>query len=97
MGAVMLPMPKPRFPYLERFATRHGKLIWYFRVGKGPRTRLPDEYGSPAFLAAYSAALAGQNVPEAQDSRTLGWLIHQFYNQGPFPQQSRRGLGSYAP
>ena len=69
---------KKRPPYLETFTSRHGKRMWFFRVGKGPRTRLPDEYGSPAFNAAYRAALAAQAVKEAPVARTLGWLIDQY-------------------
>jgi hypothetical protein len=53
-----------RLPYLNHERTRHGKLIWVVRIGKGPRTRLRDDYGSPEFLAAYHAAgLPGVTTP----------------------------------
>ncbi len=34
-------------------------MIWYFRRGRSVRVRLPDDYGSPAFMDAYEAALRG--------------------------------------
>jgi integrase len=50
------------------------------RVGKGPRTRILGDYGSPEFLAAYKAAVAGTPVSgEAKfNARTLGWLIERY-------------------
>lgn len=72
-------MPRPRAPHLEKLKTRHGKTIWYFRVGKGPRTPLPADYGSPAFQKAYSDAL--HRYAEGLDTsapRTLGWLIDEY-------------------
>jgi integrase len=72
-------MPKKRPPYIETFVSRHGKRMWFFRVGKGPRVRLPDEYGSEAFQVAYrSALLASQATSGTQATRTLGWLIKQY-------------------
>lgn len=74
----MAPMPKNRKAYIETFKSRHGTRMWYFRVGKGPRTRLPDEYGSPAFDEAYRQALAKHVSGEAKTGRTLAWLIDQY-------------------
>lgn len=72
-------MPKNRPPHLEHFRSRHGRMMWFFRVGKGPRIRLPDDYGSPAFSAAYDAALiAYRSRPVPPGANTLGWLITQF-------------------
>lgn len=63
-------MPRAALPHLQREKTRHGKLVWYFRVEKGPRLRLPGLYGSSEFLAAYHAALNGRGpqtrAPAAQ-------------------------------
>lgn len=55
----MTPMPRKLPIHLHREINRHGKPVWYFREGKGPRIRIPGEYGSPQFTAAYEAALAG--------------------------------------
>lgn len=50
-------MPKKLPQYAYREFNRHGKPVWYFRRGKGPRTRLPD-YGTPEFQPEYDALLA---------------------------------------
>lgn len=69
-------MPKPRLPYLNHEKTRFGVMFWYVRVGKGPRVRLRDPYGSPAFLAAYRDAIAGKAVsePRKPGAGSLLWL-----------------------
>lgn len=78
----MVGMPRPRPPHLHREANRHGNMVWYVRVGKGPRTRIKAEYGTPAFQAAYRAALAGERpLPASTASQgTLTWLI-ELYRQ----------------
>lgn len=44
------PMPK-RYPHVLTEITRHGRKVFYFRRGKGPRIRLPspgtDSYARP--------------------------------------------------
>ena len=72
-------MPK-RLPYILRETTRHGKTVWYFRMKDGPRTRLPDEYGSDEFIAAYRAAFAGEKPAgkTKDDPRSLAWLLSQY-------------------
>ena len=75
----MARMPKQRRQYLETFKSRHGKRMWFFRpVRKGPRIRLPDEYGSPAFDKAYKEALAKHVSGELKSGKTIAWLIDQF-------------------
>ena len=73
-------MPKPRYPHVQRETTRHGRHVWYFRRGNGPRTRLPDEYGSDEFLAAYNLALAGSRPSVAASGKpgTLSALISRY-------------------
>jgi integrase len=71
-------MSKPRPPYLLPQTTRHGKIVWYFRIFPGPRIRIKGEYGSPPFMEAYHAAYAGTPRRDAvkESSRgTLRWLI----------------------
>jgi hypothetical protein len=51
-------MPRPRPPHLHRETTRHRKSVWYVRIGKGKRVRIPGEYGSPEFMAAYDDAIS---------------------------------------
>lgn len=71
-------MPKKRLPYTETFLTRHGKRVWYFRVGHGKRVTLKGDYGTPEFMEAYRDALAKHSSGEAKTGRTLGWLIDQY-------------------
>ena len=56
-------MPRPRPPHLHRETTRHGKAVWYVRIGKGQRIRIPGEYGSAEFMAAYDEAISGRPGP----------------------------------
>jgi hypothetical protein len=56
-------MPRPRPPHLHRETTRHGKAVWYVRIGKGNRVRIPGEYGSSEFMAAYDEAISGRRGP----------------------------------
>jgi integrase len=74
-------MPRPRPPHLQRHVTRHGKTVWYVRVGKGPRTRIPGGYGSEPFMAAYHAAIAGEPLPGGREKTakgTLAWLVDRY-------------------
>ena len=69
-------MPRPRPPHLHRETSRHGKTVWYVRMGKGPRIRINSPYGSPEFDDAYQSALLDQRPqPAGKPARgTLGWL-----------------------
>lgn len=73
----MAAMPRPRPPHLQRQTTRHGKLIWYVRIGRGPKIRIRGEYGSAEFNAAYHAAVSGDKpvAPGSPAKDTLAWLI----------------------
>jgi integrase len=73
-------MPKPRLPYVHRETTRHGKVVWYFRRGDGPRIRIRGDYGSSEFAAAYALA-AASNIPEnttTNRSGTVAWLVGRY-------------------
>ena len=51
-------MPRPRPPHLHREVTRHGKTVWYVRVGRGKRgSGSKAEFGTPDFDAEYRAAI----------------------------------------
>ena len=74
-------MPLPRPPHLLRQVTRHGRAVWYVRLGKGPRTRLRGDYGTQAFWDAYHAAVRGELAPELTDrpkAQSLAWLIARY-------------------
>jgi integrase len=75
-------MPPHRPPHLHREKTRHGKLVWYVRVGgssRGPRLRLHAEYGTAEFWEEYQAALASK-LPklEPPHTGTLAWLLERY-------------------
>jgi integrase len=73
-------MPRPRPPYLHRQTTRHGKVAWYVRIGKGSRIRLMGEYGTPEFMAAYHSAVSGKPATNTRKAATgsLAWLIARY-------------------
>ena len=74
-------MPRPRMPYLNHERTRHGRMIWVVRVGKGPRTRMRAPYGSPEFMREYHAAIEspaaarGAREPD-EDTFARLWLLY---------------------
>ncbi len=83
----MDPMPRKLHAHVYREKTRHGRTVWYFRRGKGPRTRLPGEYDSPEFMAAYHAALAGTAVKQVRATakpNTLRWLVDRYRESSDF-------------
>jgi hypothetical protein len=73
-------MPRPRPPHPHPEATRHGKAVWYVRVGKGPRTRIRAAFGTAEFAAEYQAALSGAPAPKKGPPAvgTLRWLITRY-------------------
>lgn len=73
-------MPRPRPPYLHRETSRHGSAVWYVRKGDGPRIRIRGTFGTPEFMAAYTAAVSGGTPAPARKAAagTLGWLIERY-------------------
>lgn len=75
-------MPRPRPPGLQREKTRHGKFVWYVRVGKGARIRINEEYGTEAFEEAYRAAIGGEAPAKRGKTKarvgTLQWLYDRY-------------------
>jgi integrase len=75
-------MPRPRPPHLQRERNRHGRMIWYVRIGRGPRIRLRGVYGTPEFDAEYQAALTSTRPEPRSDKKvaagTLAWLIARY-------------------
>jgi len=72
-------MPKklPQFVYRE--TSRHGKAVYYFRRGKGARTRLPD-IAAPDFDEKYHEALVANAPPKkaVAGAGSLKWLIDRY-------------------
>src|SRR5262245_5784530 len=73
-------MPRPRPPYLQRHVTQHGRVVWYVRIVRGPRTRIRAPFGTPEFDAEYQAALSGNPRPAKVGAAagTLAWLIERY-------------------
>jgi integrase len=79
----MSDMPHPRMPHLHREVTRHGRVVWYARVGgssRGPRVRLKAEFGTAEFWAEYESALASAPPRKRAPTHegTLAWLIERY-------------------
>lgn len=77
-------MPRPRPPHLHHEPTRHGKYVWYVRIGKGPRTRIKAAYGTPEFTAEYDAAIAGKPLTgtSGASKASLQWLWDSYRETG---------------
>jgi hypothetical protein len=82
-------MPRPRPPHLQRQVTRHGKVAWYVRIGRGTKVRVRAEFGTPEFDAEYQAALAGTQRPQKGDPQagTLAWLIARYRETGAWSNE----------
>lgn len=50
------------YPNVEKAKTRHGRTVYYYRRGKGPRTRLPNPHvvSPDVFREAYEIASTGK-------------------------------------
>lgn len=58
--------------YVRMETTRHGRPVYYYRSGKGPRIRLPDpNVDAVAFNQAYLAASKGVALPVAPKLKAL--------------------------
>lgn len=71
-------MPRPLPLHVVKETTRHGRIVFYFRIGKGDRIRLPGTPGSKEFKVAYQAALIGQKIEHVRQTelaRSLRWLV----------------------
>lgn len=79
----MSDMPRKLPLYVVKETSRHGKVKFFYRIGKGERIRLPDDVTSEEFKKAYSAAAAGYVIvkPRTSDNvpiNSLRWLIDRY-------------------
>jgi len=86
-------MPRPRPPHLQRQITRHGKTVWYVRLGRGPRIRIRSEFATSEFRAEYQAAIAGgparhTSTPANNITGSLAWLIERYRETGEWTRLS---------
>jgi integrase len=71
-------MPRKLPLHVTKQLTRHKKWVFYFRIGKGKRIRLPNP-ADPTFKAAYMAALTGSPVKvDRVYEGTLQWLWDRY-------------------
>src|SRR3546814_13722617 len=73
-------MPRPRPPHLHRETTRHGRTVWYVRVGRGPRVRITAAFGTPEFDSEYQAAISGaaRRQKGTAGIASLEWLVTRY-------------------
>lgn len=84
-------MPRKLPLYVVREKTRHKTTVYYFRQGKGTRTRLPDDPNSAEFKLAYQTLLAGQPIfspPNNAPVRSIRWVIDRYHESGRWAQLS---------
>lgn len=78
----MSAMPRKLPLHVTREKSRHGKIKFFYRVGKGERIRLPDDVSSPEFKEAYRLAVSGHKPvplkPTETPSHSLLWLVEQY-------------------
>ena len=87
-----LDMPRKMPLHVVRERSRHGRVMFFFRRGKGKRIRLPDQYPSPEFDAAYQSALSGEPAKlaprSASPSDRLEWLVKRFMESAKWASTS---------
>lgn len=77
----MTNMPRKLPLHVVRELTRHKKWVYYFRIDKGQRIRLPSP-NDPTFKEAYKAALNGETpVVASVATGTLQWLWDKYTNE----------------
>jgi integrase len=85
-------MPKKLPPFVSRERSRHGKIVYYFRRDRGPRTRLPDLYDDK-FDETYMAVLKGDpgdSKPKGRaDTKSLEWLIDRYRESSSYTSLSQ--------
>lgn len=72
-------MPRRTFKNVSQFTDATGKPRWRYRAKGQPTVYLPGPYGSPAFVAAYEAAVGGRSqhakvLPGTIEALIVGYL-----------------------
>jgi hypothetical protein len=76
MGGVPRKLP----PFLHRETSRHGRVNWYFRRGKGRRIRIAGEFGSVEFWAAFEAASKGARPQRREHTPgSFSWALAAYW------------------
>lgn len=76
---------KPKWPHIQTFRDRYGKVRYYFRKPGLPRVALPNDMGSEEFERAYHKALKGAPIVSKQTpERSMKHLIEIYYQSPSF-------------
>ncbi|MDO1582390.1 tyrosine-type recombinase/integrase [Rhizobium oryzicola] len=72
-------MPRKLPLYVVKQRGRLEQWVYYFRIGKGKRVRLPAP-NEPDFMQAYQAALSGADLKKMprEIPQTIGWLMARY-------------------
>ena len=83
-----MPRKLPLYVVAER--TRHKRMAFYFRIGKGPRTRLPD-LDADDFLSEYNKLfnLIDTKGPKKVGVSSLEWLVKRYMEASAFKDLSQ--------
>jgi hypothetical protein len=91
-------MPRKLPPNVERNQVK-GHTYLSFRLGKGPRIRLPGDPTSQEFREAYTAAMAGETAVKPSIKKdapgTIGALIASYKASGQFTGLSETSKTGY--
>lgn len=83
-----------QYPHLLREKTRHGVMVWYVRVGHGPRIRMRQIFGTKEFKNEYDNAIVS-GLPSTDDKKqavkkgSLRWLIKEFMASGDWTKLAK--------
>lgn len=80
----MLDMPRKPYANTTREVDERGNVRWYFRIGKGKRTRLNGEWGSKEFVAQWRKCMAGEASDPAPSKHTFKWLCEKYEESAAF-------------
>lgn len=83
-------MTKIKLPFIHEYRDRDGNVRRYVRRRGYPKVTLPGLPGSPEFMEAYQAALAGKPVLARREAKagTLGELVLRYYGSPRFDNLS---------
>lgn len=87
---------KPKWPHIQTFRDRYGKMRYYFRRPGLPRVALPSDPSSSEFERAYHEALQGvPSVSQKTPERTIKHLIEIYYASPAFKKLAESTKRTY--
>src|SRR6478752_4303129 len=91
-------MPRKLPPNVEENVVK-GHVYFSYRVGKGPRIKLPNDPSSDEFKLAYTAAIAGdvkvRPTLAADTARSIGALITSYLSSDDFMSLGQSSKSGY--